>query len=386
MLDAADAARRRELQRRAYAPGGGLSGAEAAELRELDARASAIVVPPQPVQDPAAGAELPFSEIRHAAVGRGEPGGGDDAPSAPEAVRDQHALDETTRTDGRADGAPVVGGASERTPGRRWLLPLVAGLAILLGLGAGWLVFGRGDGPREMTDAQRKTWTEIEASGEYDPGSVRFVARKHGVDVWQAGKSKGAQDCVVVTRGDERKAQCVASESEGDGFGPQASLEFEQDGDQYMVWAALVADAEGDVVALVQRQNMDVDWDWRSQYNEQELPIAEMLNAAGYSGASLGIVGYDGDTPIWVSESGRTCLMIADSTKVIAEACGELLYDTGRTLELTVGGTSYSLRATTERGNQLTVIRTPGAPATCDPATEQCTSIDDKTGETGAAD
>src|SRR5690606_18518648 len=38
MLDAAEAARRRELHHRAFAPGGALSDAETAELRELESR------------------------------------------------------------------------------------------------------------------------------------------------------------------------------------------------------------------------------------------------------------------------------------------------------------------------------------------------------------
>ncbi len=363
MLDAADAARRRELQRRAFAPGGALTPAEAQELRELDARGTST--PPELV------AAAPSPEPADRPVISPVPGHAPDGDAADQQrsvdVNDADAAhgagDPTPTAD--ADGvaaAPSQPSSSEvsgRGARRRWLLPVVAGLAVLLGFGGGWLAFARGDGAPAMSEKQQEVWTRIEASGTYDPGSVQLVGDKYGVSVWEATKNGSTTDCLILTRGDDEKTGCVLPEQADSAYyyGPQTGLEYRDGDDAYMLWATFVEDVSGERRVVVQRQSTSETWDWRSQYDEAELTTAEMLVAAGFDGEFLQIIGYDGEVPVWLYESERTCLLVERAEGGIAEQCGTLMYDSEPTLELEVPGATYSVHASSTRGYDLTIVR-----------------------------
>ncbi|MFD5213409.1 hypothetical protein [Microbacterium sp. NPDC058345] len=358
MLDAADAARRRELQRRAYAPGGALTRAEAAELHALDSRSLAVaaaeVRAPEPVAPVA-------PEVAQPAP---------DATAESAHAREEHPLPAPPQvTTAPLAGAPAADtAASEHTNApatetpapsrRRWLLPLVAALAILLGFGGGWLAFARGDGGSAMSDEQQDIWARIEASGTYDPGSVRLLGDKYGVNVWQATKDGSTTDCLILTHDEDEKTGCVLPEQmeEAYYYGPQTTLSYNDGDDEYMLWATFIEDVTGERRVIVQRQSSADSWDWRSQYDERELATAEMFVESGFDGQFLQIVGYDGDIPVWLYEADRTCLLV-EQTDGFAEHCGALMYASEPTLELEMPDVTYSVHASPTRGYDLTIVR-----------------------------
>ncbi len=345
MLDAEQSARRRELQRKAFSPGGSLSEGEAAELRTLNG-----------------------AEPDHWVA---EPVEATSGPSTSSGTQD-------------AEGPSTSSGAQEATDSvpkrvhRPWRIALGFALAVLVGFGGGWFAATRDAGPLQMSDEQREVWTKLEASGDYDPGSIHLRGEKHGVTVWESTKNGSSERCLVAVRGEQQGAEC-RSDDDASEMPMQATLEYRDDGGHVMVWAVLADDVSGEPRAIVMRQVLQSEvWDWREQYSETEVPIAEVLDAAGHRGETLSIAGYDGDIPVWVSEDGETCLLLADSAKVIAEACTKTLYQADESLEVAVPGTTYSLRHNPSRGNVLTIIRTGETSAT---ECEDC-AVDDKTGET----
>jgi len=372
MLDAAEAARRRELQGRAYTPGGSLTDAEIAELRDLDERnlaalpsvaptappappsaaPTASVAPPEPADQPVLGAQLAASDPGEAAI------------PAPRAGQDGHQASVTPRT-------------------RRWLLPLVAVLAVLVGLGAGWLLFGNAANRATMSAAQQEAWSDLEASGDYDPGSIHLVGEKFGATTWVATQEAAKRTCIVLTKkGLDPASACRSSTGDYQGFDLQVNLDYTEDGDQYMLFAMLIEDVGGTPVTVIQRQNMtDNGWDWRSQYNEDELAQVDVFEDAGFDGEWLTLIGYDGAVPVWLYQGERTCLMVVEGAGDIAQQCGELTTDPDMPLQLAVGDVIYSV-VDSNRGPSLSIIRS-SAPTQviCDSATGDCQSIDDTTGE-----
>ena len=263
------------------------------------------------------------------------------------------------------------------------MLPLVAVLAVFVGLGAGWLAFEREAILPGMTAEQQETLTDLEASGTLDPGSVRLLGSKHGADVWEATRDEGALTCLVLTKTTSQQSHaCEEWRDDSYGLGVQTSLTIEEDGKQIMVWAVLVENIDGERVAIMQRQNADDAWDWRSQYTESELAIVDVIEADGFEGQWLQLVGYDGDLPIWMHQAERSCAIVVQNGGNIAQECTDAVLDIDQTVDLSLPGVTYSVRNTANRGMTLTIIRTPGIDAVrCDTGTGACESIDDKTGD-----
>lgn len=383
MLDAAEAARRRELHQRVYAPGGALTDAEIAELHDLENR--------NLVQPPVGGSQLAASDAEVAATRdprvEGEELGQAHTPVGVSqvAVSDAEA---TAVRDPRVEDADVSranDAGTPRAPRRRWMLPLVATIAVLVGLGAGWLMFGTGADRTTMNAAQQHTWSELEASGDYDPGSIHLVGEKYEATAWSATQDKGQRTCVILTRKDLDPAMgCRSSSGDYEGFDLQVSLDYTEDGDQYMLFAVLIEDAGGNPVTIIQQQNMtDSGWDWRSQYNEDELVQVDLLEKTGLDGEQLILVGYDGATPVWLYQGDRTCLMVVLGATDVAQECGTLTTDPDMPLQLTVDDALYSV-IDSSRGPSLTILRS-AAPTqvTCDTDTGDCTWVDDTPVEVG---
>lgn len=389
MPDSAEGSRRRELQRRAYAPGGGLTDAEAEELQTLTDRAGARRRELQRRAFAAGGGltDAEADELR--ALSAPEPDPEPDpervtSPDVPDPDAPDGSLslsqgmepeDESLSPVGSAGVSKGLSKAPDRAR-RRWLAPLAAAVALLLGFGAGWLVFGRGDEP-SMTAEQRDTWVQLEGGNDYDSGSVDLIGAQYGVDAWHATKQDGEHECLVLTGGERRpQASCLPAERERNAYDLQMSTNLEEDGDTISIWAMLTEDVKGEAVVIMQRQNTSEMWDWRSGYSEEELPIAEFLDSKGYDGDSLQLLGYDGDMPVWLHQYDRTCLLVATATELIAEACGEL--DANTNIDVALPGSVYSVRWTDMRGPSLTIIRNAAAGESVECL--ECPTIDDKTG------
>ncbi|MFP1601466.1 hypothetical protein ACLD0U_02135 [Microbacterium sp. 2216-1] len=347
-------ARRRELERRAYAPGGGLTDAEAHELQVLSRREPVPQQEPVVEQEPVA-EQAPVSESA--------------APedTAPEpVVQGQHTLfDESAASESVASDDPASEDPASGATRRRWLAPLAILAALVLGFGGGWLVFGRGD-PVPMTDAQRESWAQLRGSGDYDDGSIQLLGAELGADAWYATRQEETLECLVLTVGERTVPTCepVSAEGSDTGLGLHAVTTVKRDGEHLNLWASLGRDVRGELTVLMQYQS--ATWDWRSVYSETELPIAEFLDAAGYDGQVLQVMGYDGDTPIWLHQSDRACILVATADELIAEACGQPTAT--EPLGLVMPHATYSVLMTDPRGPVLTVIR-DAAEATIDDTT-----------------
>ncbi|MFS2280391.1 hypothetical protein V2S04_06145 [Microbacterium sp. OR21] len=388
MLNEAESSRRRELQRRAFAAGGGVDEAELAELRELDARAAARpVTPPPPAAEPESAVQSPLAAAALIdSVPETEPSGAKRAASE-SVASDQR---DPAPADAGLDDPPAPSGQTARRRPSIPVLVLSAIVAVLLGVGIGWLGFGRAAGGHAMTDAQRATLVQLDSSNEFDPGSIEFVGAKHGVEAWYATKDLEENECLVLVADDkteaadeDRRVSCQKKEAP-EAFGLQANLELLVDDERVMVWAVLLDDADGERVSVIQRELLADDgaYDWRAQYSGLELEIAEFLDASGYDGDSLQLIGWDDKTPVWMTFDGsEVCMLVAEPTALIGEACAEFDSAVGSRIEMSTDAGVYQLNLTQNVDPRLTIIRTPDS-IICDTDSGYC-GVDDKTGGTG---
>ncbi|MFC4139861.1 MULTISPECIES: hypothetical protein [unclassified Microbacterium] len=379
--------RLRELQRRAYGPGGGLNAAEADELAALQAavRSGASAAAATAPVSPVAGAEIERPATVETGVGEAPRApatvetGAEEAAEAPE-VPAQPGTDP-------ARAADPERGAQRRdegrgAPRRRRILLAVAALAsaLLIGLGAGWLLFGRDGGPA-MTAEQRAAWTDFEASGTYDPGSVRMVGEKYGVTAWYATKSDLHLECIMLTPLPEDAVSCATPpdpKADEQAYWGQLAVSGQLDeSGNTTVQAYIVRDTEGGQVAIIDKwENSGPDW--TTMFQGTELDIAKVIvKETGAEGEFLQVVGYDGDVPIWIDQGVNSCLYVADLESVTTKLCGLDLTTEGATARVEEPGTAYVVRVT-NHGPVVTVIK--GAVPT--PSSPDEPAIDDSTGKT----
>ena len=355
-----DADRLRDLQHRAFAPGAALSDAESAELRTLTAQASAarsaqssgtVSAGSAPTAHGAGSADGPHGVVA--------PGSG--ASSAPSGSEGKETPDATASGSHRRVGLSIVAAAA----------------TLLLGFGAGWLVFGRASGP-QMSAEQQKTFAEIESSNEYDPGSLQFVGSEQELSVWQARDAEGEQRCIILTAGEQKEQTCIPSTEDLSAWSLQGSLSITgPDGTpKAAFWATILDDVNGNPVAAIQRHDMSDmgQFDWRDNFTGTERAIAEVIDSQGYDGEMLQVVGYDGETPIWLHDSTMPCVIRADAENLLMAICAE--YSSDGVLEVQDNGVIYTLKQIENRGPLLTLTRTGTIPL--DQGGEQ---LDDKTGD-----
>ncbi|MFE6735689.1 hypothetical protein [Microbacterium sp. NPDC057650] len=238
----------------------------------------------------------------------------------------------------------------------------VAASALLIGLGAGWLLFGRDSGPA-MTAAQQKAWAEFEASGKYDQGSIRVVGERYGITAWYATKNDLHLECIMLTPLPDDVAGCATPpdpKNEDQSFLGELSVNAPLDKPEgATVQAYLVRDTAGEYVAIIDRW-VDAAQDWTTMFQGSELDIAKVIvKETGTDGNFLQIVGYDGDTPIWLSQGEKTCLYVADTEKVTTNVC-DIDLNTGEKVLVEHPGAVYSVRMT-NHGPVVTVIRNQGS-------------------------
>ncbi|WP_309127695.1 hypothetical protein [Microbacterium sp.] len=373
MLDEADAARRRELQRRAFSRGDALNAAETAELRDLDLRSRGDL---PPGDDHGVRSAPPARAERQAEP---RPSGPDAEPpsigqvSAPEEAAGTRVAGSRAAEDHADTGVETV------APRRRMLLMLALLAAVVLGFAGGMLLPGRTAGSAvAMTAEQREQFTQIETSGDYDPGSVRFAGAKHGAAVWSATREEGASQCIVLSYGDKSSGDCFTQgQLESWGGGVSAQLQVSVDGEPMFIVASIQEGVTGESFTVIRRHA--AQGSWRDRFTPEEVELAEVLVDAGLDVDQLQIVGYDDETPVWLTADGDVCLLVVDPvTDDIARGCGQAGLDDPVTLSLPEA--TYSLKWHPRRGPLLTVIRESPS-ITCDIDSGYCGSIDDTTGE-----
>lgn len=353
MTDDDDVAERRALQRKAFGPGGGLTDAEAARLRELD-DARRRPSPGPSTSDPMAGSVPdtrqpgpPRSRDSLATVpDDGETPTGDDAPVVP----DDERVDDATRTD-----RPDVTEARHRSRG---MLALAAVVMVLLGLGIGWLAFGRTGGAAVALSAEQQGWqSELIASGKYDPGSVRAVATEEGAVVWMATQNGGASVCLVLGSAESTTPSCNQREAvQKEGLWGEVTTQRD---DEYtrQVMAQLLLTPDGEpAVAVGVSEFGSGEGSGITYANEEETRTAARLVEEGFDPHSVWVVGYDRDVPIWTAseaETGRQCLVYDGATPDAPKAC-----ETTETLQEHDG--RLRLQLTDAETGGLTTYELPG--------------------------
>ena len=335
---------------RAYAPGGSLTDAEAAELRDLDARNLTTPVVAPPIPEPAPTRDDAFRAAVMWAGSSQEP-----RRASSDTDPEQPAAD--------PDPARVPAASARRHFPQRLLIPVIAIVAVVLGLVGGRLVFGE---HTPMTAAQQTAWAKLDASGTYELGSLRLVGSKYGVDAWKGTQAASKLECLILTREggsddptDGHSAGCLNPDQRANGEQLQANLDYSEKRVRYSVWAVVVEDINGEQAVVMQRQNVTEGFDWRAMYGESELAMVRELEDAGFSGQMLNILGYDGDTPVWtgVDDEQRQCLMVVQGDGIVQQCGGPARIEP---LELTIGDTTYAIEHTPDRGDALTIYRGTG--------------------------
>jgi len=364
MADSADAARRRELQRRAFAAGGGLTPEEAEELRMLsapaDVREPAALPPASVTAEMPVTAETPVTakapEIAYAATE--EPPAASDSDTGPESA---------------AGPAPAITRA--RRP-RRALAVLIAVAALVLGVGVGWLSAPRAvQAAPTMTAEQQKIDAEIVASGDFDAESVRFRGEKDGAAIWSATQKE--KPCVVLSVDGQRSTGCVSGERPDGGIDFPVAQVQTQDGDTRTSFTAyLIPTLSGEWAPVVDSMAMTAS-DWQAQYTPEELELLDILEKDGLNGSDLEILGYDGDIPVWSTYGPERCLAAVDpDTSTVQQHCTDR--DAESTLEIALGDSIYQAVWSDRRGTSLTILKqATSSQVTCDTETGDCTWVDD---------
>jgi len=345
MLGAEEALELRALQERAYGRDGALRVDEVARLRGLEAQrraSSSGAESEQPTAQGPAGADAPSSVSV------------DPAPESAPAPAPR------SQDDGAEGSAP----SSPRTRGRSALL--LASVCVVLGLGAGWLLFAdRGISSMSLTSTQQEWQNAIVASGRYDPGSVRALREERGVVVWYATKDDGTQVCVVLGDAESTAPACTTRE-QALAQGVSASLVTVVDDSQTLDVDAYMYLTDDGAPAIVTSSYMSMPQSSAQFATPEEAAVAVSLaEDVGLDRRSIMVVGYDGETPIWVGvdkATQRYCLVIDGSSPSPPMVCDDslMLAETDRSLGLVVddgdGITRYEYRFGYGQG-YLTVTR-----------------------------
>ncbi len=354
MLTAEEAAELRSLQERAYAPDGELAGADAERLRELEqrrARRGAPLAAPAPeLAEPAEPAEL--VEARGLRAPLTDPAEAQSYGPLAELVASQQLAEPAALAE------PVEARGIRGLLRRRWVPFAASALALVIGFGAGWLIFAGGAQAIALDAATAGQQATLNADDRFDAGSVVLVGVDDDLTIWQASGGEGATQCVILTRGDEDAVGCVPIE-EFDDTGVNAVL-F---GDEEQISAGLMLALDGRIAAFVQRYEVGGAWDWRSQYTDDELVVVDRLIAQGYDGEMLQLIGYDGETPVWFQWKDNGSCVILSTPDRTGEACAADLSDP---VALSAPGpdgstTTYVVVQSGSRGPLLTIERGPAA-------------------------
>jgi hypothetical protein len=311
MLGADERDELRALQARAYGRGGELSAPEADRLRELSRRqAEKAPVEPEPAVAPA---PVLISGVPDALVGRSradEPGSAASLSSPDEPMA----------------GAPAeVSARSLRAAiANHWRPALIAAVAALIvGLGAGWLLFGRSSAEAIELTPRQQQWQAALADGGYDPGSLRAIAEQDGVVLWYATKMAGEKTCLVIGDGQQVEVSCQGTEVvQVSGLSARLVLGGDQETE---ISGQLLLSPGGQPAVMVSASV--ISGETSPVYaNEGEERFAEGLVDQGFNESTVFVVGYDGENAVWTGfhpENGTQCLIYSVPAGMSVMHCGE---------------------------------------------------------------
>lgn len=348
MLGPEESEELRSLQARAYGRDSALTATEAERLRDLEDRRRApvadgasaeYVVARPPIDD---GASALTSADDHGADADADADAGADDGDAEADARGPVTDEEDAEAD-EASSAPSTWRSLRsllRTSWRPIALATVAVLAI--GVGIGWLAFGRSGAEAVELTAEQQGWqNDLLAAGVYDSGSIRALAVEEGAVIWAATKGGQERTCLILGTGDATVPTCERTENIAL-TGIYGSISVKGDGElQRDVSAQLLFTASGEPAVAVSSYDYDPTESGVTYANEEESDTAARLSENGFDAGSLWVVGYDHDVPIWTglqTESHNQCLIYDGSTDDAPVACAdpETMQDQASNLVLTV--------------------------------------------------
>ncbi|MEV7609833.1 hypothetical protein AB0N61_10145 [Microbacterium sp. NPDC089320] len=312
MPQESDSAELRALQIKAYGRDGGMTEAEAARLTELESMRgdsgmhgrSDVEAAPVPAQG------LPAA---------------DDAPSG-DSSRSASDAPLSTTGERTADERPTV--ESRRLRGafrEQWkAAALASALLLVIGVAAGWALFGRSGDAVALTSAQQERRAELQAEGGFDPDSLRAIGQDDGALVWYATKDEGETICLTLDVAGKSADQCqrAADLDNGNGIGLNASVTVAGEDAEGVeeIWASAARAMNGEVVGVIQRWRSDGN-SWLSQFQGDERERAEQLVEEGFEEFSFSVVGYFRGAPVWraqrlESDEIQDCLIV-DAVKAV---------------------------------------------------------------------
>lgn len=366
MLDAGELEELRHLQARAYGRDAALTDAEAVRLRDLEERRVARI------PESAEPASLP-PEKASAARGDGA-GAGRQTPA------DIGASEGRVREDGPLDPPPVP--EQEESPavaspslvalarGHWRSLAIAAAVVLVIGLGVGWLAFGKpAIAPVELTAEQQKWQDDLISAGVYDQGSIRALAVEEGAVIWSATRDERERTCLILGTGEMTQPSCDRTERIGDTGIYGAITVRGTDDRQRQVSVQMLLTASGEPAVAVTSYDAESGVSGITYANDEETRTAERLAEDGFEANSLWVVGYDGDVPVWTGmkrDSQNQCLIYdgsaADSPSVCADP--ETMQEQASSLVLTVvdseTGETTSLELASNHGPSALVITRGG--------------------------
>ena len=320
MSDPADeeVAELRELQRRAYAPGGTLNEAERERLHELQNRG------------------------RSAAAGAAEDGSAASAPR--EGIRSGEGTQEPEAAHVQANPDALASEDHEEDAPRRRPRGILLGAAFLgVGIVLGLLIpLIAEDGGWMLTAEQRERRAAIAEDEAFDAGSLTLVSEGEEVRVWAATRGEGLRTCVVLDHGGVHSTECTVTErfAETSGFGLLSTVLESPSGGE-LIQASLMRALGGELVAIVYRHSFqDVEPDWISRFPEDAQPFAEQLVEEGFDLSSLELVGRFEGAPLW--SASRTapsmrCLVLSGQKAQSHCEPGSQIRESGLQLVVTTG-------------------------------------------------
>jgi hypothetical protein len=342
MLNAAELEELRSLQARAYGREASLTDADVVRLRELEDRRV------MPAPEPAAQAVA-------------DP---DATPiTAPGAAAEGDAVD--------AGGAEPSAPLSSPLRAHRRLLTVAAVAVLIVGLGVGWLAFGRtGVASVELTAEQQDWQRELVASGDYDAGSIRALAVEEGAVVWTATKEERERTCLILRAGEVVMPSCDRTDTvEEAGIYGVITVSGTAD-TQRQVAAQMLFAPSGDPAVAVDAYDYDTGPGGITYSNQEESQTALRLADEGFQSNSLWVVGYDGDVPVWTAtqlESQNRCLIHGGATADAPMICAdpETMQDQASSLVLNIadvetGDVTHLELASGQRPSFLVITREGG--------------------------
>lgn len=323
MLGAEELAEMRALQVRAYGRVGELSREEADRLAELQAHVPEPreAVRPGPLEPVGAErAPVPTNEAH------GSPSFEARLTAADTALSPAEQAEATGDSAGVDRSSPT---ASALSAVRALARPLaVAAVAVLaLGVGIGWLVFGRADVSSVALTPEQQEWqTALLSEGVYDSGSVRAVAVEEGIVIWLATQDERDKTCLILSDGERTRPSCQATDlAEEEGIWGSLAVEIGEDVRREVTASVLFAPS-GEPAVRVDSWDQTPGTANITYASEKETRIAAALAADGFDPNSIWVAGYDGDVPVWTAtetDSQAQCLIYDGAGESSPRVCAD---------------------------------------------------------------